>query len=268
MTDYIEISKELRKKVVKIKHDSQSGHLGSALSCVDILNVLYFKVLNIDPKNSLKEDRDWFIFSKGHAAAALYAVLCQRSFFPESELAECVNGSKIAGHSVKDSFPGIEVSTGSLGHGFPMANGMALSAKKDGKQHRIFVMISDGECDEGTTWESALFASHNQLDNLTVIIDYNKVQSFGMVDEVMKLEPLASKWESFGFNVQEIDGHNFEELEKAFAVVKERNGKPNVIICHTTKGKGIKEMENTVESHYHKVTNEEHTKFIEEIEKL
>lgn len=263
--DTAETSKELRKKIVKLKHGSHGGHLGSALSCIDILNVLYFKTLNIDPQNPKKEDRDRFIFSKGHAAAALYSVLCQRGFFPESDMIECADGSKIAGHIVKDSLPGIEVSTGSLGHGFPMANGMALAAKKDGKEHKVIVMISDGECDEGSTWESALFASHWQLDNLTVILDYNKIQSFGTVDEVMKLEPLAKKWESFGFEAQEIDGHNFDQIEKAFSNINNRNKKPKIIICHTVKGKGIKAVEATVESHYHKVTEQEYKQFIEEL---
>src|SRR3989344_7130231 len=259
--NYVEISKELRKKVVKLKHESQGGHLGSALSCIDILTVLYFKVLNINPKNPLDENRDRFIFSKGHAASALYSVLCQRGFFPESELIECADGSKIAGHPVKDSFPGIEASTGSLGHGFPMANGLALAAKKDGKQYKVVVLISDGECDEGTTWEAALFAAHHKLDNLTVVIDYNKIQSFGKTDEVMNLDPLGAKWESFGFDVQEIDGHNFDQLEKAF---DKQSDKPKVIICHTIKSKGIKTLENTIESHYHKVTDQEYHQFIEE----
>jgi len=262
---YEETSKELRKKILKLKYASQGGHLGSALSCIDILNVLYFKVLNIDPANPLKEDRDRFIFSKAHAAGALYSVLCQRGFFPESQLVECVDGSKIAGHAVRGSLPGIEVSAGSLGHGFPMANGMALAAKIDAAKHRVIVMVSDGECDEGTTWESALFSAHNQLDNLTVVIDYNKIQSFGRVDEVMDLEPFAKKWESFGFNVVEVDGHNFDELERAFLMMENQNKKPNVIICHTIKGKGIKEMENTVESHYHKVTSEEYEQFLKQL---
>jgi transketolase len=263
--NYEEASKELRKKIVKLKHGSQGGHLGSALSCIDILNMLYFSILKIDPKNPLADNRDRFIFSKGHAAAALYAVLCQRGFFLESELAECVNGSKIAGHSVKDSLPGIEVSTGSLGHGLPMGNGMAIAAKKDGKSHNVVVMISDGECDEGTTWESALFAAQNRLDNLTVIIDYNKIQSFGTVKEVMDLEPLAKKWESFGFEVAETNGHDFNNLEKAFSKIGNRNIKPKVIICHTIKGKGIASIENTVESHYHKVTGQEYQEFIKEL---
>lgn len=260
--NYQETSKELRKKIVKLKHGSQGGHLGSALSCVDILNVLYFKVLNIDPKNPKDPNRDRFIFSKGHAAAALYSVLCQRGFFDESELIECADGSKIAGHPVKDSFPGIEASTGSLGHGFPIANGMALAAKKDKKQHKVVVMISDGECDEGTTWEGALFAAQYNLDNLTVVIDYNKIQSFGRVDEVMKLDPLGAKWESFGFDAQEIDGHDFDQIEKAF---DKKSDKPKVIICHTVKGKGIKSVEDTVESHYHKVTDQEYKNFTEEL---
>jgi len=262
---YEETSKELRKKIVKLKHGSQGGHLGSALSCVDVLNVLYFKFLNIDPRNPKDENRDRFVFSKGHAAAAWYAVLCQRGFFPESQLIECANGSKVAGHPVKDSFPGIETSTGSLGHGFPMANGMALAAKKSDKTYNVVVMISDGECDEGSTWESILFAGHHQLDNLTVIVDYNKIQSFGRTDEVLKLDSLPAKFESFGFEVQEIDGHNFEEIEKAFEKIKERNKKPKVIICHTVKGKGIKAMENTVESHYHHVTDQEFVEFTKEV---
>lgn len=265
--DYPEISKEIRKKIIKMKYESQEGHLGSALSCVDILNVLYFKVLKIDPKKPSDENRDRFILSKGHAASALYVVLAERGFFPEKLLDEyCKDGSKLAGHSTKGSVPGVEASTGALGHGLPMAAGMALAGKKDKKQYRVFVLISDGECDEGTTWESALFASHQKLDNLTVIIDYNKWQAFGRTNEVLNLEPLAKKWESFGWQAREINGHDFTEIENALLPVPFENGKPSVIICNTIKGKGVAFMEDKLESHYMKLTEEDYKKSLIESE--
>jgi transketolase len=267
MMDYQEISKSIREKIIKMKYESQEGHLGSALSCTDILNVLYSKILNIDPKNPTDENRDRFILSKGHAVAALYAVLTERGFFEEKLLDEyCRDGSKLAGHPTKGSVPGVEASTGALGHGLPMATGIALAGKNDKKNYRVFVLLSDGECDEGTTWESALFAGHHKLDNLTVIIDYNKWQAFGRTNDVLNLEPLAEKWESFGWSAKEIDGHNFTEIENALSLVPFEKGKPNVVIANTIKGKGISFLEDLLESHYKHLTKEDYENSLKELE--
>ncbi len=237
--DYKKTATEIRKKILDMKLMSQSSHIGSDFSCVDILTVLYFKILKLNIKNPKEENRDRFILSKGHAASALYATLAQRGFFPKEILKTyCQDGSKLAGHTIKDCVPGVEVSTGSLGHGLPIGNGMALAAKKDTKIHRVFVLISDGECDEGSNWEAALFASHHKLDNLTAIIDYNKIQSFGKTNEVLNLEPLKQKWESFGWQVKEVDGHNFKELEKILLGIPFKKNYPSIIIAHTIKGSG------------------------------
>ena len=258
--DYQKISNQIRKEIIKMKYNSQEGHLGSALSCVDILNVLYYKILNIDPKNPLAENRDRFILSKGHAASVLYAVLAERGFFKEKELENyCKDGSKLAGHPTKGCVAGVEVSTGALGHGLPMGTGIALAG------HKVFVLMSDGECDEGTTWEAALFASHNKLENLIVLIDYNKWQAFGKTNDVLNLEPLAKKWESFGWAVKEIDGHSFTEIENTLLKVPFEKEKPSVVICHTIKGKGVDFLENKLESHYHHLTKEEFEKICEKL---
>lgn len=263
--DLASTAKEIRKKIIEMKFKAQEEHIGSALSCVDVLAVLYYKILNIDPKDCLNENRDRVVLSKGHAATALYAVLAKKGFFEEKLLDEyCKDGSKIAGHSTKGSLPGVEATAGSLGHGLPIATGMALAGKMDKKDYKVFVLISDGECDEGTTWEAALFAAHNKLDNLTVIIDYNKWQAFGKTNEVLNLEPLAKKWESFGWAVKEINGHNFNEIEKALAVPFE-SGRPNVIIANTVKGKGVSFLEDRLESHYIKINEDQYKKACEEL---
>ena len=226
--DYSQISKEIRKKVLKMAFEARASHIGSSLSEVDILTVLYFKILSIDPKNPWFDDRDRFILSKGHGVAALYATLSQKGFFPENILdTYCKEGGKLPGHSTRNCAPGVEVSTGSLGHGLPMGAGMALAGKRDKKNYRVFVLMSDGECDEGTTWEAALFASHHGLDNLIVIIDYNKLQAFGRTNEVLNLEPLKEKWQSFGWKVKEINGHNFSEIENALSRIPFEKTKPS-----------------------------------------
>lgn len=247
--DYSQIAKEIRKKILKMMFDSQTSHLGSCLSAVDILTVLYFKILNISAKNPLAENRDRFILSKGHAAAALYAALAERGFFPEEILdTYCQNGGKLPGHSTRGCAPGVEVSTGSLGHGLPMGAGMAIAAKNDNKGYRIFVLMSDGECEEGSVWEAAMFASHHKLDNLVVIVDRNWWQAFGKTEEILQLEPLEDKFRVFHWNVQRINGHNFKALEKAFTNLSAQ--KPNIIIAETIKGKGVPFLEGKLESHY------------------
>jgi transketolase len=265
--DYHQISKEIRKKVLKMIYDSQTAHLGSCLSCVDILTVLYFKILSIDPKKPTAKDRDRFLLSKGHAAAALYATLTQRGFFSEKILDNyCQDGGKLPGHSTRNCVPGVEVSTGSLGHGLSMGAGMALAAKKDRKKYRVFVLMSDGECQEGSVWEAALFSSHHQLDNLIGIIDYNKLQAFGRTNEIMNLEPLKEKWESFGWSVKEVDGHNFSELEKRLSKIPFEKEKPSLLICHTIKGKGVSFLENKLESHYKNLNFKEYQEALKELE--
>lgn len=249
--NYQKISKEIRKEVLLMHFLSQKAHLGSALSCVDILTVLYFKIMKTNPKNPFSQNRDRFILSKSHAVSALYASLALKGFFPKNILQTfCQDNSKLPAHATRNSVFGIEVSTGSLGHGLPMGCGMALAGKKDSKKHKIFVLMSDGECDEGSNWEAALFASHHKLDNLIAIIDYNKLQAFGKTNEVLNLEPLKDKWKSFGWQVIEIDGHNHTQIENALKILPFKKDKPNLLIAHTKKGFGVSFLENKLESHY------------------
>lgn len=264
MIDYNHIAKKIRRKVLEMIYVSGASHLGSCFSLIDILIVLYFEILRVDPKNPFSEDRDRVILSKGHAVAALYAVLAERDFFPAEELVTFYkSGGKLPGHSTRNSVPGIEVSTGSLGHGLPMGAGMALAGKRDNKKHRIFVLMSDGELDEGSNWEAILFAGHHKLNNLVAIIDYNKLQATGRTNEVLNLEPLAEKWRAFGWQAQEIDGHNFAEIKKASLSLAE--DKPNVIIAHTIKGRGVSFMENEVVWHYRTPNKEEYDKALKEL---
>jgi transketolase len=264
--NYQKIAKGIRKKILKMIFDSRSSHIGSAFSCVDILTVLYFKILKIDPKNPSIESRDRFILSKGHAASALYATLAQRGFFPDKVLdTYCLDGGMLPGHATKGYVPGVEISTGSLGHGLSVGAGMALAGKADKKKYRVFVLISDGECDEGTVWEAALFAHHHKLDNLIGIIDYNKLQAFGKTKDVLDLEPLKEKWTSFGWQVKEIDGHNFNQIEKVLSKTPFKKNKPSIVIAHTIKGKGISFMESKLEWHYKSPSEKEYISALKEL---
>ncbi|MFH1968268.1 MAG: transketolase, partial [bacterium] len=266
--DYKQIAKEIRKKILKMIFISQAPHIGSAFSAVDILTVLYFKIMNLDPQNASMENRDRFILSKGHAASVLYATLAHRGFFPEENLETySLNGSKLTGE-LTNWTPGVEVSTGGLGHGLPMGVGMALAAKRDNLNHRTFVLMGDGECDEGSTWETAMFASHHKLDNLIGIVDYNKLQAFGRTNEVMNLEPFADKWAAFGWSVKEIHGHNYLQIEEALSNIPFEKGKPSMIIAHTIKCKGISFMEDRLDSHYKPPTKEQYKLALKEIEQI
>ena len=229
---------------------ASAAHIGSSLSIADILSVLYTQVLRVDPANPDWPERDRLIVSKGHATSILYAVLAERGFFPLDWLTDyCKDQSKLLGH-VSHHVPGVEVSTGSLGHGLPIACGMALAAKRDSKSNRTFVILSDGELDEGSCWEAILFAGHNRLSNLTAIVDYNKIQSFGTVKDVLDLDPLAAKWDAFHWHTVEVDGHDISQLQKTLSSVPLDAEKPTAVIAHTIKGKGVSFMENRLEWHY------------------
>jgi len=252
------MARRIRAKVLSMVYLAQASHVGSALSMVDILAVLYSHVLNVDPSRPDAAERDRLIVSKGHGAAALYATLSEKSFFPESWLnTYCKDGSNLAGHVTHYGVPGVEFSTGSLGHGLPVGCGIALATRCGRDSSRVFVILSDGECDEGSNWEAALFANHHKLDNLVAIIDYNKIQSFGNVSEVLTLEPFAEKWRSFGWAVREIDGHDHGLLTEALVSVPMEQGRPTVLICHTVKGKGVGFMENQLIWHYRSPTAEQ-----------
>lgn len=245
-----ELALRIRKRSLQMINAARSSHLGSSLSMADILAVLYGGVLDVSPLDIDAPERDRLILSKGHACAGLYAVLAERGFFPIEWLDTFYkNGSRLAGHATT-SVPGVEFSTGSLGHGLPVACGMALAAKRDGHPYRVFTIVSDGECDEGSVWEAALFAGHHGLDNLTVIVDYNKIQSLGNVSEVLSLEPFQAKWEAFGWRVARIDGHDHGQLITALTEKNTGTGKPYCILADTVKGKGVPFMENDLLWHY------------------
>lgn len=241
----------MRRNMIKMVSRVKGAHLGSGLSTVEILVALYFVVMNIDPKKPDDLNRDRLIFSKGHAANALYAVLAERGFTSENVLEDYfINGKLLTGHPTRGCLPGVEVSTGALGHGLSMGEGMAYAAKFDKKNYRVFVLMSDGECDEGSTWEAVLSAGFMKLDNLVAIVDYNKIQSLGKTKDILDLEPFKKKWENFGWMAEEVDGHNFSKLLGVFKKLPFKKSRPSVIIAHTIKGKGIKNLENTVKSHY------------------
>jgi transketolase len=245
------LSKRIRLRTLRLIHAARSSHLGSGFSMADLLAVLYAKILRVDPARPGWPQRDRFILSKGHACAPLYVVLAERGFLPAAWLDDfCQDGSRLSGHATHTGVPGVEVSTGSLGHGLPIACGMALAGKRDREAYRVFALLSDGECDEGSTWEAVLFAPHHRLDNLIAIVDYNKIQSLGTVKEVLDLEPLAAKWRAFGWAVREIDGHDFEQIEQTLTEVPLEAGKPTCVLAHTVKGKGVSFMENKLLWHY------------------
>ncbi len=260
------LAKRIRLATLRMICNAKSSHLGSAFSMADLLAVLYSRILRVDPNAPEWPDRDRFILSKGHACAPLYAVLAERGFFPKEWLDDFyLDGARLAGHATHLGVPGVEVSTGSLGHGLPMACGMALTGKRDACAHRIFTLLSDGECDEGSTWEAALFASHHRLDNLVSIVDYNKIQSLGTVAEVLDLEPFAAKWQAFGWSVREIDGHNLEEIEGTLKSVPFEHAKPSCVVAHTVKGKGVSFMENQLLWHYRSPDTDEMAKALAEL---
>ena len=234
-----EIAKRVRQDILRMSVRAKSAHTGGALSAVEILVALYFQIMKVFPKSPDHPDRDRLVFSKAHDAKVLYAVLAERGYFDKEILSgyEADDGL-LPGHATRHCVPGVEVSAGSLGHGLSMAAGMAYIGKLDGKTFRVFAVLSDGECDEGSTWEAILFAGHHKLDNLVIIVDYNKLQGYGFTKDVLDLEPFAAKFESFGWEVKEIDGHNFNEIIDSLSKLPLKINKPSIIIAHTIKGLG------------------------------
>lgn len=260
-----ELAKRIRIHVLEMTSRGHSSHIGSALSIADIMAVLYHNVMRINPENPKDPSRDRFVLSKGHAGACIYAVLAEVGYFSTEDLKKHYqDGSNLSGHVSHKGVPGVEISTGSLGHGLPVAVGMAYAAKLDGARHRVFALLSDGECDEGSNWEAILFASHFGLYNLTAIVDYNKIQSLAAVADTIALEPFCDKWASFGWAVSEVDGHSHGALSEALSA--RTSEKPNVVIAHTTKGKGVSFMENSVLWHYRTAQGEEYKKALKELQ--
>jgi transketolase len=249
----------LRARIIENSHKTGTPHLGSCLSCVDILAALYFDVLRIDPALPRAAGRDRFILSKGHGAAALFQVLGMRGFYPESMLEGYgKDGGVFAEHPpIPDHLPGIEAATGSLGHGLPMGLGMAIAARIQGHDYTVYALLSDGECNEGSIWEAAMFAAAQRVAKLCVLVDYNKWQATGRSEEIMALRPLAEKWKAFGWNTCEIDGHDIQAILGAVARCPSADGRPTAIIAHTVKGKGVSFMEDDNNWHYRIPTAQE-----------
>ena len=261
-----EMAKKLRRHVITMIATAGSGHPGGSLSAADIITALYFRTLRHDPENPQWSERDRFILSKGHAAPILYAALAEAGYFPLAELQTLRKmDSRLQGHTDRNLTPGVEMSAGSLGMGLSFAIGVALAARLDSKTYRTYALLSDGECQEGQTWEAALAAGHFRLDNLTAMVDYNGIQLSGRTCDIMNLEPLIEKWQAFGWHVIDIDGHSFDELLAAFPKAEKTKGKPTVIIARTIKGKGVSFMENNVAFHGKAPTPEEAERALKEL---
>ncbi|MDR0664561.1 MAG: transketolase [Helicobacteraceae bacterium] len=237
-----------RKDILSGLHNSLQSHIGSCLSCIDILSVLYNSVLRLEPHNPQAPNRDRLLLSKGHAIFALLVCLAYRGFIDRSDLdAYCSDGSRYTGHPIRDNVPGVEITSGSLGHGLPMASGMAVACRIKGDLGKVFCLMGDGECNEGAVWEAAMFAAKHRLNNLIAIVDRNRLQSYGRDEQVLDMGDLAAKFATFGWKTLNIDGHNYDEIEEAMRVTSE---KPIAVIAHTIKGKGISFMEDKQEWHF------------------
>lgn len=266
ITELKNTANSIRMGIIDATHAAKSGHPGGSLSIADIMTYLYFEEMNIDPKNPRMENRDRFVLSKGHTAPVLYSTLAHRGYFPVDDLLTLRKiDSYLQGHPDMNKIPGVDMSAGSLGLGISAACGMALAGKIDGKDYRVYTMIGDGESEEGQVWEASMFAAHYKLDNLCVILDLNGLQIDGPTAEVMNPAPHDKKFEAFGFHVITIDGHDFEQIEAAFAEARTVKGKPTVIIARTTKGKGVSFMENSVGWHGAAPNDEQHAAAIAEL---
>ena len=264
-----EIAKNIRKGIIESVYNGKSGHPGGSLSIADIMTVLYFNELNINPENSKDENRDRLVLSKGHCAPALYSCLSNKGFFDIEELKTLRNiESRLQGHPDMKKIPGVDMTTGSLGQGLSAANGMAIAGKMDNKDYRVYCILGDGEIEEGQIWEAAMASAKYKLDNLCVIVDNNNLQIDGTIEEVMSSYPIDKKFRSFGFEIINIDGHDIEEIIKAFEVAKNVKEKPTCIIAKTVKGKGVSFMENQVGWHGKAPNEEQYKQAIEELENL
>lgn len=261
----LEFAREVRKLSVEMVYRAHASHIGGAMSMADILSVLYTDVMKFNAQNPEWDVRDRFVLSKGHACVSYYATLALAGFYPVADLETYAKkGSPFLCH-ISHHVPGVEFSAGSLGHGLPIATGLALAAQRQKKNYKTYVLLGDGEMDEGSNWEALLFAAHHQLNNLCAIIDYNKIQSFGDTNKVLNLEPLVNKLRDFNCNVIECDGHNHEELKIAFGKFKNEKKRPTVIVAHTIKGKGVSYMENELAWHYKSPSEEQFYQAMEEI---
>ena len=262
------IANEVRKGVIKSTHSAKSGHPGGSLSVADIITYLYFEEMNVDPKNPQWADRDRFVLSKGHVAPALYATLAEKGFFPKEDLLTLRHvGSYLQGHPDMKGIPGVDMSSGSLGQGVSCAAGMALAAKMDNKDYRVYAVTGDGEIQEGQIWEAAMFAGARNLDNLVVIVDNNNLQIDGSVEEVCSPYPIDKKFEAFNFHVINVDAHDFDALDKAFKEARDTKGMPTAIVAKSTKGKGVSFMENKASWHGTAPNDEQYAVAMEELEK-
>jgi transketolase len=260
-------AQDIRREAVLMSHRSRAAHLGSAMSCADILAAAYWGVLRIDPKAPGDPDRDRFILSKGHAASALFAALALKGFFPVSVLKDYAQPAcHLEEHPTPNAAPGVEAATGSLGHGLPIGAGMALGARIAGRPTRVFVLMSDGEQNEGSVWEAAMFVGGQKLTNLCAVIDFNRWQATGRSCEVLALEPLADKWRAFGWSVVEVDGHDVGALVRAMSGLPDPSGKPLAIVAHTVKGKGVSFMEDDNNWHYRIPNEDELARALAELE--
>ncbi|MBR5998929.1 MAG: transketolase [Candidatus Methanomethylophilaceae archaeon] len=260
------IANKMRLDVVEMTTEAGSGHPGGSLSAADAVATLYFRIMNVDPADPYKEDRDRFVLSKGHAAPILYAVLAERGYFPVEELKTLRKiGSRLQGHPAYHDVPGVEVTTGSLGQGLSMACGMALAGKMDGKKYRVYCMLGDGELQEGQNWEAAMFARAYGLNNLVALVDRNRLQISGNTEEVMGLDPLPEKFRAFGWNVEIIDGHNIRQIIEACGKAARSKKNPTVIILNTVKGKGVSFMENNAGFHGRSCKPDEYEKAVAEL---
>lgn len=262
------IANEVRKGIVTSVHSAKAGHPGGSLSSADIFTYLYFEEMKIDPENPKMEDRDRFVLSKGHVAPGLYATLANRGFFPVEELTTLRKlGSKLQGHPCMQETPGVDMSSGSLGQGFSAAVGMALSAKLTGKDYRVYALCGDGELQEGQIWEAAMFAGFRKLDNLVLIVDNNGLQIDGKIEDVCSPYPIGEKFKAFNFHVEEIDGHDFDQIRSAFTNARNTKGMPTVIIAKTVKGKGVSFMENQASWHGTAPNDEQYAVAMEDLKK-